>query len=86
MIETFVLVVFCAAKLSGGVNEMLVLLVFVTIVPRALPHLYVIVSVNELFFLPILNVVHVSSVPSNAVKSETLAIVSRVKVFSPDLL
>ena len=37
--ETEVPVVFCCAKDSGGVHEILVLLDFDTIVPDALPHL-----------------------------------------------
>ena len=46
VIETEVPVVFCFAKSSGGVHEMLVSLDFVQIVPDALPHVYVTVWVK----------------------------------------
>lgn len=76
-------VVFCCAKDSGGVHEMLVVLDFVAIVPEALPHLYVMVWVRLESCLVTVRVIAVPSVPLLAVNDDFRAMVSNVPVPDP---
>lgn len=84
--ETLVPVVFCAASVSGGVKLTEVPVVFVVIVPDALPHLYVIVCVKLLSALLIVSVCAVPSVPFDAVRLEARGIVSSVPLPLPDFV
>jgi hypothetical protein len=74
--------VFWLAKESGGVQEMLVSLDFVQIVPDALPHLYVIVWVKLLACLVTVRVCAVPSFPLEAARVLFLGIV--VNAFDAD--
>ena len=85
-IDTDVPVVFCRASISGGMNEMLVAVVFELTEPCALPHLYVIVCVKLLSALSIVNVCAVPSVPFDAVRLLALGIVSSVPLPDPDFV
>ena len=76
--ETFMPDVFWLARSNGGVNEILVLLDFVQIVPLALPQVYVIVCVKLVEYRVTVNVCAVPSVPSLAVRPEALGMVVSV--------
>jgi hypothetical protein len=85
-IDTDVPVLFWLAKLKGGVNDILVLLDFVTTVPVAVPHLYVIVCVKSLDCLVTVSVCAVSSVPFEAERLLFLAMVFSVPLPDPDFV
>lgn len=65
---TLVPVLFCCASDSGGVHAILVLPDFDTIVPDALPHVYVIVCVKLLDCRVTESVCSVPSVPLDALR------------------
>lgn len=83
VIETDVPFVFWLANDNGGVQLTLVLLVFVTMVPDAVPHLYVMVWVKLLSDRVMVRVCAVLRVPLLAVKLDALGMVFSVPVPDP---
>ena len=75
VIFTDVPVVFWLANVNGGVNEILVAVDFVHIVPLALPQVYVIVCVKLVDCLVTVNVCAVPSVPLPTDKVDFLGMV-----------
>ena len=70
--ETEVPVVFCCARDKGGVQLTLVPVVFVAIVPEAVPHLYVMVCVREEIWRFMVRACAVPRVPLPAVSVDLI--------------